>query len=308
MTQPFVMAIGGANMDVSVTTRTALLPHDSTPGEIHCTPGGVARNVSENLARLGVSVGLISVVGDDVFGQRLREATLQAGVNLAALRALIGQRTASYMSLHGLEGDMTVSVNDMAILEALTPAVLQPHSDLLRASSVIVLDCNLSEQTLAWLLQKDAKIPVFVDAVSVAKCARLVPLLRHIHTLKVNRIEAQKLTGLPVNSLEEATAAARHLHAEGVSNVVVSLGADGACWCDSTGTVGHRGATPQLGVVNTTGAGDALLAGLVHGHLAGKPLDQAVRWAMTCAEITLCSPFANAPELSSQVVQLRLNG
>jgi pseudouridine kinase len=306
LTQPFVITVGGANMDVSVTTATALRPNDSTPGEIHCTPGGVARNVSENLARLGVSVGLISVVGDDVFGQRLCEATLHAGVNLAALHTLVGQRTASYMSLHGPGGDMSVAVNDMAILQALTPAVLQPHSDCLQAASVVVLDCNLSDPTLAWLLQKDAKIPAFVDAVSVAKCTRLGPLLPHIHTLKVNRIEAQKLTGLPANSVQEATAAARYLHDQGVANVVVSLGAQGVCWCDASGEVGHWAATPHLSVVNTTGAGDALLAGLVQAHLAGKPLDQAVRWAMACAEITLGSPFANAAELSAQAVQGRL--
>ena len=85
-----VVVIGGANVDISVSSKTPLVPHDSTPGEIHCSPGGVARNVAENLSRLGVNVSLISVVGNDLFGQRLQEATAQAGVNVDALHVLPG--------------------------------------------------------------------------------------------------------------------------------------------------------------------------------------------------------------------------
>ena len=58
-------------------------------------------------------------------------------------------------------------------------------------------------------------------------------------------------------------------------------------------------------VVNTSGAGDALLAGLVHGFLSRSPLADAVDFAMACAELTLSSPRANHPELSLATVQLQ---
>jgi pseudouridine kinase len=297
-----VVAMGGANMDVSVSSKLPLLPHDSTPGEIHCNPGGVARNVAENLARLGVNVILISAVGNDLFGQRLTQATAQAGVNVDALHVLQGQRTASYMALHGPAGELTVAVNDMGILEALSPGLLQAHHALFRQADCIVLDCNLSAGSLAWVLQTDTVAPVFVDAVSVAKCTRLLPHLAQIHTLKVNRLEAQALTGRAVTSVDDALDASRHLHAMGVRNVVLSLGHDGACWCDASGNLGHEPAR-TVQVVNTNGAGDAMMAGLVQAHLAGKPLNEAVVWANACAQITLGSALANAPLLSTSAVQ-----
>ena len=292
-------------MDVSVSSKTPLLPQDSTPGEIQCNPGGVARNVAENLARLGVNVSLISVVGDDLFGARLTQATAQAGVKLEALHVMPGQRTASYMALHAPTGELSVAVNDMGILEALSPELLQSHEEMLRSPRCIVLDCNLGASSLEWLLENDSLPDIFADAVSVAKCTRLVPFLARIHTLKVNRLEAQALTGQVVSSIENGLHASRQLHDMGVRNVVLSLGKEGACWCDASGNSGYQ-AVSAVEVVNTNGAGDAMMAGLVHAYLAGKPLDQAVAWAGACAQVTLGSALANAPTLSASTVQSRL--
>ena len=78
----FVAVVGGANMDIVARTHGDGLTGDSVPGQIHCSPGGVARNVAENLARLGHSTHLISGVGDDEFGRSLRLATEAAGWRL----------------------------------------------------------------------------------------------------------------------------------------------------------------------------------------------------------------------------------
>ena len=304
----FVVAVGAANMDISAATPTALGLHDSTPGEIHCAAGGVARNVSENLARLAVDVRLITVVGDDVFGERLRADTSRVGVNVEAMHTLPGQRTASYVALHGPQGDMAVAVNDMAIVERLTPALLEPYTALLELASGIVLDCNLTAQTLDWLTDRFKTVPIFVDGVSVVKCTRLVAMLARIHTLKVNLLEAQALSGLPGGSIDSADLCARRLHEMGARQVVISLGQDGVCWCDADGAVGLQGGTSGLTIVSATGAGDALVAGLVQAHLQGKTLPDAVQWAMACAELTLGSCAANSPALSTQALLARLAG
>lgn len=307
MTNPAVVRItvvGGANMDVGAKTETALLPGDSTPGHIHYAPGGVGRNIAENLARLGASVALVSVVGADAFGNDILAHTRRIGVDVSGVKALDGQRTATYLSMHGPDGDMALAVNDMAILERLTPMLLNAESAMCPHTDVLVLDCNLSAPTLAWLLAQ-ATHPVFVDAVSVAKCQRLLPVLGRVHTLKVNRIEAQALCGLAVHTVHDARAAALALHGLGVQRVVLSLGNQGVAWCDADGSTGLRKAS-TVSVVNTTGAGDALLAGLVHGHTLGLSLPRSVEYAMACAEITLSSTFANSPDLSHAAVQSRL--
>lgn len=305
-TAPYpVVVVGGANMDIVARTQRPLAPADSTPGQVACSPGGVGRNVAENLARLGDPTQFVGLVGDDVFGQTLIQATRMAGVDVSRCVVVPLARTATYLSLHGPDGDMAMAVNDMAIMEHITPGFVLDHAPALAAAACLVLDCNLPTAALACLFETAGQVPVFADGVSVAKCSRLLPWLNRIHTLKVNQLEVQALSGVAVHNVADAQAAAAQLHQRGVTQVVVSLGAQGACWCDARGATGHLPPTPVT-VVNTSGAGDAMLAGLVHAHLNHLPLAQSVAWAMACAELTLSSTFANAPELSVAAVQSRL--
>ncbi len=97
-------------------------------------------------------------------------------------------------------------------------------------------------------------------------------------------------------------AAARWLHRQGLRQVVLSLGERGAYWSEHTGASGWQRA-PPVPVVNTTGAGDALMAGLIHGFLDGAALSEAIVFATGCAALTLTAPQANHPNLSVAAVR-----
>ncbi len=298
----FVVAVGAANMDIIGSTPLALAAHDSTPGRIRCAPGGVARNVAENLARLGHDVRLISAVGDDLQGHSLLEHTRRAGVDVQACQVLVGQATSTYLSLHGPDGEMALALNDMAILQQITPERLAGSAERVRHASALLLDCNLPQPTLDWLFAQSASIAVFAEPVSAFKCRRLLPWLGRVHTLKANRIEARELTGLPVADDEGVRAAADWLHAQGVRQLVLSLGERGVYWSERCGASGWHGATP-VEVVNTSGAGDAMMAGLLHGFLHRQPMAQAVLFASGCAALTLTAEQANHVNLSEAAVQ-----
>ena len=300
--QRFVLAIGAANMDIAGSTSNTLTPGDSTPGQVRCAPGGVARNVAENLARLGHDVRLVSALGDDLHGRSLLQSTRDTGVDVGMCWILPDQTTSTYVSLHGPDGDMAAAVNDMAILERITPERLEPFADRVRNAAALLLDCNLPEAALAWVFAHAGGVPVFVDPVSAFKCRRVLPWLGQIHTLKANRLEAQALWGKPVRSDAHMQAAARWLHAQGVQQVVLSAGDRGAYWSDAQGGKGWQAAVP-VNVVSATGAGDALMAGLLHSHLQGAPLAQSVRFAAGCAALTLTASQANHLSLSVATVQ-----
>jgi len=302
---PLVALVGGANLDISAQSHAPPVAGDSNPGTIRCSPGGVARNVAENLLRLGVDARLISVLGDDAFAAVLRQSAVDIGLKLDTCSTVPGARTATYLSLHGVDGDMGVAVNDMEILEHLTPALLESRRDLLQAAGAVVVDSNVSADVLCWLARNLSGKPLFAESVSVAKCNRLLPILGALHTIKANRMEAEALSGCTISNPQSAKDAALALHRRGVVNVVISLGAQGAAWCDAAGQCGHRAVRP-VQMASATGAGDAMLSGLVFGHLQGMPMDLSVPWAMACAELTLSSTFANSPELCVAAVQSRL--
>jgi pseudouridine kinase len=299
----FVVAIGAANMDIAVSASHALVPGDSTPGHIRCAPGGVARNVAENLARLGRDVRLLTAVGDDLYGTSLLEHTRRAGVDVQGCQVLAGQATSTYLALHGPDGDMVLALNDMDILAQLTPERLSGHAGWLRNAGAVLLDCNLPEATLDWVVAQAGDTELFAEPVSAFKCVRLRPWLARIHTLKANRLEAQALTGLAVDDDAGVLQAARWLHARGVRQVVLSLGARGLYWSAATGDSGWQSALPPAQVVSTTGAGDAVMAALLHGFLDGAALRDTAAFAAACATLTLGTQAANHPNLSDLAVR-----
>ncbi|WP_422487302.1 PfkB family carbohydrate kinase [Gudongella sp. DL1XJH-153] len=72
-TQNKVAVIGGINMDIAGFPHGQLIPGDSNPGKTMLSPGGVGRNIAENIALLGNRVEMYSVVGDDMYGKKLIE-------------------------------------------------------------------------------------------------------------------------------------------------------------------------------------------------------------------------------------------
>ncbi len=276
---------------------------DSTPGAIHYSPGGVGRNIAENLARLGIAVDLLSVVGDDAFGKQLLASTAEAGVGVSSVVTVPGQCTATYLAMHQPDGEVAMAVNDMGILESLTPAECARSKVLENTGAWLLLDCNLPEATIAYLLRLGRKVAV--DGVSVAKCRRIAGALSSIHLLKLNHLEAAALSGLPVDTSEQCIAAVQYFLDSGVELVLISFGASGSAW-------GQRGDGPvfrpsrRVPVLSSTGAGDALLSGVVASLVSGSPMKVAVDYGVACAELTLSSTFANSPELTHAAVRQQM--
>ena len=292
-----VAVFGAANVDILADTARALAPGDSTPGRITMTAGGVARNVAENLARLGCASHLISAVGDDLQGHFVLDHTRRAGVDVSSCSVWPSQRTGSYLSLNNPDGSLLAAINDMTVLNLLDARELAGCAASVAKASAWVVDCNLSGAAIEWIMHNSAGKPVFVDGVSGHKCMAVLPFLAQINTLKINRLEASALTGLPVGSATEAIAAAQSLHARGVQNVVVSLSAGGVCWC-APGGHGHAAAI-TIDAISSNGAGDAMTAALVYSALAAWPIAQSVRFANACAALTMLSASANHPGLSA---------
>lgn len=306
MTQPtYAVVVGGANMDLCGRSAQALRWHDSNPGTLSMSPGGVGRNIAENLARLGSAVEFISVLGQDPWGDQLLTACIRAGVGVQHVLRSAEVSTSTYLSVLDPKGEMQLALNDMAALLQLSANEIILRSDALSDAALWVIDANLAPETLHALFQLHQKQrlnqPIVVDTVSAAKVERLKPYLAQIHTLKPNAMEAEVLTGIAVHNATSAQEAANALQAQGVQRVLLTLGGQGAWYCDAT----HQAWYPALPVkiVNVTGAGDAALAALTHAHLMGWPAEYSARFAMAAGALTATSANTLYPNFSVAAVQ-----
>lgn len=276
------MVIGGANVDVKARTTAPLVAGTSNPGTVVRTPGGVGRNVAENLARLGSRVALVSTVGSDPDGDWLLQETAVAGVDITPV--LRGGRTGRYVAVLGADGELAVGVADMAATDALLPDVLD--LDLIRSADLVVVDGNLPAATVDAVLALGVR--TVLDPVSVPKAERLAPFLdRGLFAITPNQDELAAL-----GSVAE-------LHARGVEVVWVRRGAAGSLLSSSAGEALLE--APAVSPVDVTGAGDAMLAAFCHRLLAGASLADAAAYGHEAAALTVASPHTVRPDLGERM-------
>jgi len=125
----------------------------------------------------------------------------------------------------------------------------------------LILDLNLTERVLGAILDMRGDRPVIIDAVSVAKVPRIENLLEKVDILKLNRIEAECLTGITLETKERVKQACYNIIGRGVNRVFITLGMAGVCVADKNYKAIFVPAIPMV-VRDVTGAGDAFTAGI----------------------------------------------
>jgi len=293
-----VLVIGAASLDVKGRSGMPLVTGTSNPGRIRHSTGGVARNVAENLARLGVDVTLLSAVGQDEAGELILNRASEAGIDVSQMIVVEKGRTGAYMAVLNPDGSLGVAVDDMAVMDAVTPRYLYDRRRLFAEAALVIADVNLSPATLDTLFKLAAryKVRVAVDPTSSALAHRLQPYLNRLYMIAPNATESQVLCNWPVRDYDEALQVARHFVAQGISLAVITLGEMGVAYATSE----ESGRFPAIraDVVDRTGTGDALTAGVVFGILNEFGAAESVQLGLAAATLTLKCAETVCPTLS----------
>ncbi len=296
---PFLV-IGSAGLDVVVRAHSELRSGTSNPGIFRVSPGGVARNVAENLARLGEQVILLSVVGDDDQGKQILEQTEICGVDISHVITTRDYPTGSYLAILNHQGRMHLGMDDMSVISRLRPEDIQVKEHLFDGAAAVFLDANLSEETLrtAITLAHDKGVPIAADPTSANLAPVFCDFLDRLWLVVPNESEAEVLCPHPVPHADrdQAIDAARHLITEGVDIAIVTMAEFGVGYASAVSS-GHVPAL-KTEVVDPTGAGDAFTAAVIFALHNEVPLDEAVLLGVSAASLTLRSPGTVAPDLS----------
>ena len=305
---PAVVVVGGANMDVKARSAQRAVPATSNPGTATITPGGVGRNIAENLARLGTRTHLVSVIGGDALGDQVLAATSAAGVHVEHVHRST-RPTGTYTAVLDADGELVVAVADMNASEEIGVPALTAARDLIANAELLILDGNLPEATVAHALDLAAAADVraVLEPVSVPKAAaraHLVSAERPLFAITPNRDELAVLAGLPTGTDDEVREAAAALHARGVRYVWTHLGERGSLLSGPDGTAPISAAPAD--VVDVTGAGDAALAAFAHALLAGENVAAAAAYGHAAAALTIADPHTVRPDLTDSLVRSHL--
>ena len=301
----YILVIGASIVDILGFTRNIYKSKDSNPGNIKISLGGVCRNISENLARVGVNTKFISIIGDDENGRNILSHSKMLGYDMEESLILEGGCTPTYMAILDHTGDMVSAVVDMESLDEMDADFIDSKKEIIYDAEYTILDADDAELLEHILTTYYGKTKFVLDPVSAAKAEKIKHLIKYFHTIKPNRYEAEILWGSKIENDEDLREAGRYFLSLGVKNVFISLDSDGIYYLNNK----EEGKIKAKDVVvkNTTGAGDSFVAGVGYGYMNNLCLRETVKYAIAMSTITISHEDTINPKMSGEYVELYLN-
>ncbi|MDR3194484.1 MAG: ribokinase [Tannerella sp.] len=290
-----LLVVGSSNTDMVIQTGRLPRPGETVlGGAFFMNAGGKGANQAVAAARLGGRVSLICKTGSDLFGRQAQQLFRDEGIDTSCVFTDEYHPSGVALIMVDEQAENCIAVASGANAR-LTPADLSAIASVIRQADLVLMQLEIPTETVAYVAQTafDAGKKVILNPAP----AQALPetLLRQLYLITPNETEAEQLSGIPVVDLPSAEKAARAIAAQGVPNVVVTLGEKGAL-IYSGGQVETTPACP-VKAVDTTAAGDVFNGALAVALAEKRDLSAAVHFASRAAAIsvTRCGAQASAP-------------
>ncbi|KQQ63791.1 ribokinase [Pseudomonas sp. Leaf129] len=284
--QANVLIIGSLNMDLVAQAERLPRAGETLLGQSFATvPGGKGANQAVAAARLGGQVAMIGCVGADAYGQALRQALVDEGIDCQGVRE--AEDVATGIAMIVVDAS---SQNAIVIVAGgngqLESTDIERFDSLLQAADVVVCQLEIPYPVVAFALQRahEAGKTVILNPAPVTG-----PLpsqwLGWIDYLIPNETEAQAMTGLAVNSVAEAEQAASLLREAGAGKIIVTLGERGVLFAE--GVQSRHSPGRKVQAVDTTAAGDTFVGGFAAALARGLDESQAIAFGQAAAALSV---------------------
>jgi len=281
-----VFVAGGVSFDTVIHLEKFPEPRQATlfTRESYRTAGATSTGKALNLAALGHDVTLAAQLGTDSFGDLLRDRFRQAGV---ALHELPDARTEQHTNLMNADGER---ISIFAVQRTFNPHVQVPDFEAaVRRADVVVLDIiNWSRQLIP--LARALGKPVWCDLHDYDG----------VNAYHRDYLEAADYLFLSAEALPDPERFGNDLIAHGKQLVVMTSGIEGAIALTASGQRFRVESVTAFGMKDTNGAGDAFMAGYLHGHIQGRGVEECLELASLTAALCVAGRELAHQELSPE--------
>ena len=273
-----IVVVGSINQDFLLKVGQRPKPGETVTGAVlSLHNGGKGANQAAAAALLGASVAMLGRVGDDDLGTPLVEALEEKGIDTSLVETVGDESTGAAFITLTPDGENAITVAPGANRHVL-PEDIDAASDAIGGAKVLVAQMEVSPETVG-------RAVAVADENGTRALVNLAPpmeipeeTLEKLDPLVVNEHEAAFLLGEKVEGVDGALSAAPELLELGPRSVVVTLGGGGAVYAEGDAS-GHV-SSPEVEVVDTTGAGDAFVGALAVRLADGSSLEKAVSYAV----------------------------
>lgn len=276
-----LMVLGSSNVDYILKVPHFLLPGETLAGDQYQVAlGGKGANQAVAAARAGADITFIAAVGDDDVGKGAIVQFQQDQIDTRLMTIIENEKTGVALIFVNKEGENMIGIYSGANAHV-TPDFITPFLPDIEAAGMLLMQLETPLETLELAAKKaqSAGVKVVLNPAPARDLSDA--FLENIDIITPNETEAQILTGITVETDQDADRASQVLHDKGIEIVIITLGKRGA-WVSvktQNGSCGVGQLVPGFVVkaVDTIGAGDTFNGVLVTALLEGKPLVEAVK-------------------------------
>lgn len=291
-TPPYILVVGSSNTDMVINSTHLPRPGETIIGSsFFMNPGGKGANQAVAAARLGGNVTFICKTGNDIFGKQAAGIFESEGINTDHL--IEDPHNPSGVALitvdDGAENTIVVASGSNGTLNR---GDLEKSMHVIENASIVLMQLEIPIDTVQHVAEiaKAKNIKVILNPAPA--CELPDELLSNISVITPNETEAEKLTGIQVDSIESAKEAAKKLFSKGIDTVIITLGPKGALVYDGTNFEYVK--SVEVKAVDTTAAGDIFNGALAVALNEGKALKDATSYACKAAAISVTRKGAQA--------------
>ena len=290
-----VTVIGATNVDITGFTNQKLIYQDANIGSMKTNPGGVGRNIAENLMRLDFHVNLISIFGDDALSTYIIDSCKKFSLHIEDSLFLKNAATATFLAIMDKNNDLALGLSAMDIYDNLKIDFIASKIAKINQSDYVVLETNMPTNILKYVVNNAPKPKYILDTVSGKKALKSKAILPHLYILKTNLLEANMLSDLCVKEEADYPKLIQYFLDKGVQNIFITLGSQGVIYGNAIEI--DKQATIPTKIRNTIGAGDSFVSGIIYGDSLGLDIHQVANIGMQCAHINVQYNAAVSPDM-----------
>lgn len=305
--RPNILVIGSSNTDMVVKASRLPMPGETIlGGTFTMYPGGKGANQAIAAKRLGGNVTFVSKIGNDLFGMQAMEIYQSEKIKTEYIFS--DPKTSSGVALISVDssGENCIIV-DSGANKNLSVKDIDQVKNTIQNSDIILIQLEIPLETVEYAVSIAHNYNKKVILNPAPATAISDELLKKLHVILPNRIEAEMLSGIKVKDEKSAFRAANEISKKGVSNVVITLGKDGAYVKEKDNCMLLP--ANRVDTLDTTGAGD-VFCGAVSVYLSeGHTLMEAVTFANLAASIAVTRlgaqsaiPYRNEVELYANMI------
>lgn len=283
-----ILVIGSSNTDMTVRSATLPKPGETVlGGDFRMGPGGKGANQAVAARLLGGEVTFVCKLGRDMFGEGASKHYESCGLDTSkilwsdrpsgvALITVDSKAENSIVVASGANADVTVSDIDSV-------------ADIIKSSGILLLQLEIPMDAVVRAAEIAFEAGVQVVLNPAPATSLPAELLKCVSILIPNETEASAISGIDINNLETASAAAERLKGMGVREVIITMGSRGSVVCDGDCTFVPA---VKVNAIDTTAAGDTFCGGVCVALSEGKDLLEAVKFATAASSIAVQRPGA----------------